>query len=189
MYSWSSNVDELNPQNYSPNQMFAQAMNTVTVLRLIDSDHVHYIQQKVLVDYDNSRQRPLSFIHEGREYPVQAVLARFRLSDEHRQHSYLLEDSDHSVYFLYFQTIGLQDGAFLKPGFWVLGYRILNNQPCLSWCREERSMLINLSMQRDIDFYGHICPELAIGGTFCEFVQKHIKAWSQGIANMAGSCE
>ena len=37
-------------------------------------------------------------------------------------------------------------------------------------------MLINLSMQRVIDFHGHICPELAIGGKFCEFVQKHIKA-------------
>jgi formylmethanofuran dehydrogenase subunit E len=153
-------------------------MDTATVLRSIHSDHVLYIQQKVLVDYDNSRQQPVSFIHEGQEHSVQAIVARFRLTDEHMQQSYLLEDSEHSVYFLYFQTIGSHDNDCLKPGFWVLGYRILDDRELMSWYREERSMLANVSLKRVIDFHGHICPELAIGGKFCEFVQKQVKSGS-----------
>ena len=32
-------------------------------------------------------------------------------------------------------------------------------------------MLANISLKRVVDFHGHICPELAVGGKFCEFVQ------------------
>lgn len=32
-------------------------------------------------------------------------------------------------------------------------------------------MLFNVSLKRVVDFHGHICPELALGGKFCEFVQ------------------
>lgn len=137
-----------------------------------------YIQRKVRVDYDNSRQQPVSFVHEGHHHSVFAVVARFRLTDAHRQHSYLLEDHNHTVYFLYFQNIGSQGRANLQPGFWVLGYRVLEGRELMSWCREEPSMLTNISLKRVIDFHGHICPELAIGGKFCEFVQKRMNAGS-----------
>ena len=32
-------------------------------------------------------------------------------------------------------------------------------------------MLANLTLKRVVDFHGHICPELVVGGKFCEFVQ------------------
>jgi formylmethanofuran dehydrogenase subunit E len=41
----------------------------------------------------------------------------------------------------------------------------------MSWYLEERKMLANLTLKRVVDFHGHICPELAVGGKFCEFVQ------------------
>jgi formylmethanofuran dehydrogenase subunit E len=32
-------------------------------------------------------------------------------------------------------------------------------------------MLTNIALKRVVDFHGHICPELAMGSKFCEFIQ------------------
>lgn len=32
-------------------------------------------------------------------------------------------------------------------------------------------MLANITLKRVVDFHGHVCPELALGSKFCEFVQ------------------
>jgi formylmethanofuran dehydrogenase subunit E len=32
-------------------------------------------------------------------------------------------------------------------------------------------MLANITLKRVVDFHGHVCPELAVGSKFCEFVQ------------------
>jgi formylmethanofuran dehydrogenase subunit E len=150
-------------------------MDKTAILRSIHNDQIQYIQQKVRVDYDNRRQQPVSFIHAGREHAILSVVARFKLTDDRPHRSYLLEDSDHAVYFLYYQLEGFLNRAPVGAGFWVLGYRILQDHELMQWFREERNMLANISLKRVIDFHGHICPELAIGGKFCEFVQNQVK--------------
>ncbi|SDO35452.1 formylmethanofuran dehydrogenase subunit E family protein [Desulforhopalus singaporensis] len=32
-------------------------------------------------------------------------------------------------------------------------------------------MLANIAFKRVVDFHGHVCPELALGSKFCEYVQ------------------
>jgi len=38
--------------------------------------------------------------------------------------------------------------------------------------REDRKMLFNMTLKRVVDFYGHLCPELVIGGRVCEYAQR-----------------
>lgn len=35
-------------------------------------------------------------------------------------------------------------------------------------------MLANIALKRVVDFHGHVCPELVLGGKFCEFVQRFL---------------
>ena len=44
-------------------------------------------------------------------------------------------------------------------------------------------MLVNMTLKRVADFHGHICPELALGGKFCEFVQSLLE---EGTLNNSG---
>lgn len=46
-------------------------------------------------------------------------------------------------------------------------------------------MLANISMKRVVDFHGHICPELAIGGKFCEFAQNLINSGTLEAAGLS----
>ncbi len=151
-------------------------MDTSEILRSIADDNIQYIQQKVRVDFDNRRQQPAGFTHAGREHAVLSVVARFKLTDDRPHRSYLLEDTDHTIYFLYYQLAEFQHRATIEPGFWVLGYRILHDHELMQWHREDRKMLANVSLKKVVDFHGHICPELAIGGKFCEFVQQQVNA-------------
>jgi formylmethanofuran dehydrogenase subunit E len=40
--------------------------------------------------------------------------------------------------------------------------------------REDRRMLLNVTLKRVVDFHGHLCPELVIGGRVCEYAQKFL---------------
>ncbi len=78
---------------------------------------------------------------------------------------------DDTVFCLYSQPTAEEPQKSKEPASWVLSFRIYNDVDLMSWYLEERKMLANLTLKRVVDFHGHICPELAVGGKFCEFVQ------------------
>lgn len=146
-------------------------MERTEALRSIHFDQLEYIQQKVKVDYDNERQVPVSFNFAGQVYPVCEVFGRFKMATDHQGNGYLVEVVDQSVFYLYYQPEDILCQGLLGNGFWVLCFRILHDKELMQWFLEDRKMLTNVSLKRVVDFHGHVCPELALGSKFCEFVQ------------------
>jgi len=146
-------------------------MNRSDALRSIHCDHLEYIQRKVRVDFDNERQEPISFRFDGRNHKINYVIGFFRTIADQPVNGYLVEAADHNIFYLYYQLDKIQRLNPIEPSFWVLCFRILNDNELMSWYREDRKMLVNMTLKRVVDFHGHICPELALGGKFCEFVQ------------------
>ncbi len=147
-------------------------MDKAEALRAIDHDQLEYIQRKIQVDFDNRRQQPVTFRFAGRTYPVSEVVCSFKMHADQSTTGYLVEVADNNVFCLYYQQEKPERRSFMEPAFWVLSFRIQNDHDLMSWYREERKMLANLTLKRVVDFHGHICPELAVGGKFCEFVQR-----------------
>lgn len=146
-------------------------MDKSEALRAIHHDQLEYIQKNVAVDFDNHRQMPLTFHYRGRSYAVEDLVCSCRTNLEHATAGYLVQVQGDEVYYLYMQAERLAFPKSLQPAFWVLSFRIHNRNELMSWFIEERTMLANISLKRVVDFHGHICPELAVGGKFCEFVQ------------------
>lgn len=38
--------------------------------------------------------------------------------------------------------------------------------------REDRKMLVHMTLKRVVDFHGHLCPDLVLGGKACQYAQK-----------------
>jgi len=146
-------------------------MDRIEAIRAIEFDQLEYIQTKIRVDFDNHKQEPIRLFFQGRNYDVENVLFRFRTISEAPPNGYLVQVTGHSVFCVYSQLLTINRQHFMEPGFWVLSFRIQNDDELLSWYQEDRKMLGNISLKRAVNFHGHICPELAIGGKFCEFVQ------------------
>lgn len=149
-------------------------MEQAEALRAIHYDHLEYIQQKVRVDFDNQRQKPLSFTFAGQTHVIGDIVGRFKMLEGQPANGFLVEVFDRDIFCLYYQLESIQRQASVQPGFWVLSFRILNDKELMSWFLEDRKMLANISLKRVVDFHGHICPELVIGGKFCEFVQTRL---------------
>jgi formylmethanofuran dehydrogenase subunit E len=146
-------------------------MDKTEILRSIHHDQLEYIQRKVQVNFDNRRQEPVSFSFAGQTHTICEVVGLFKMFADQPPNSYLVEASNHNVFYIYYQLEGGQHPDSIEPGFWVLCFRILNDNELMSWYLEDRKMLVNMTLKRVADFHGHICPELALGGKFCEFVQ------------------
>jgi formylmethanofuran dehydrogenase subunit E len=146
-------------------------MDKTEILRSIHHDQLEYIQRKVRVNFDNRLQEPVSFTLAGRTHLISEVVGRFKMFTDQPPNSYLVEADDRNIFYLYYQLEGVQRLGPIEPGFWVLCFRILNDNELMSWYLEDRKMLVNMTLKRVADFHGHICPELALGGKFCEFVQ------------------
>jgi formylmethanofuran dehydrogenase subunit E len=146
-------------------------MDKTEILRSIHHDQLQYIQRKVRVDFDNSLQEPVSFTWAGRTHLISEVVGQFKMFEDQPPNSFLVEAADRNIFYLYYQLEGVQRRSSIEPGFWVLSFRILNDNELMSWYLEDRKMLVNMTLKRVADFHGHICPELALGGKFCEFVQ------------------
>jgi formylmethanofuran dehydrogenase subunit E len=159
------------------------AMDKTEVLRSIHHDHLIYIQQKVRVDFDNRRQQPVSFHYAGKTYRTDTVICRFRTLPDQPANGYLVQTSDDDVFCLYAQLDKIERRGTLEHGFWVLCFRIQNDDELMSWYREDRKMMVNLSMKRIVNFHGHVCPELAVGGKFCEFAQN---LFNNGVIPVSG---
>lgn len=145
-------------------------MNAAEVLRSIRYDWLSYIQEKVRVDFDNMRQMPVHFIYRTRAHFIRDVLGRFRIRDGSGLSGFLVKADNGEVYFLYFHGVGKDAGV--DEGYWVLSFRVLNDRELMAFYRNDRKMLLNMTVKRVVDFHGHLCPELAIGMKACEYARK-----------------
>lgn len=146
-------------------------MEKSEVLRAIYNDDLVYIQKKVRVAFADKGGGPVAFLFNNRRYPIANVICHFKMTEQRPEYGLLVEDGNRNVFCLYSQLVDTDDVNSVKQGFWVLSFRIQNDDELMSWYREDRKMLANISLQQVVNFHGHICPELAIGGKFCEFVQ------------------
>jgi len=143
-------------------------------LRSIRYDLLEYIQKKVRVDFDNVMQTPVCFTFGGKKYVVHEVLGRFRTKAKRHVNAFLVNVNNDEVYFLYFQWRNMNQRSPFSRGFWVLSFRILGDRELMAFYREERKMLVNMPLKKVVDFHGHLCPELVIGGKACEYALKLI---------------
>lgn len=149
-------------------------MNRAEALRSIRYDLLEPIQKRVRVDFDNTRQMPACFAFQGKKYVVEEVLDRFKTQVNRHVNAYLVNVVGGATYFLYFMFCDEDQPSPFYEGFWVLSFRILDDRELMAFYREERKMLVNMTMKKAVDFHGHLCPELVIGGKVCEYAKRLI---------------
>ncbi len=154
-------------------------MDKIEALRSINYDLLEYIQRKVSVDFDYARQMPVSFTVGRKKHVVGEVVGRFKTRREYPLNAFLVREDSDEVFFLYFHYYGFDPHGSIAAGNWVLSFRILHDNELMSFYREDRKMLINMTLKRVVDFHGHLCPDLAIGGKVCEYVQKLFSSISE----------
>jgi len=147
-------------------------MNVAEALRSIQYDLLEYIQKKVNVDFDNALQMPVHFTYRRKRHAIREILARFRTQSRRHINGYLARADNNEVYFLYFHFLDSKPKGPLNIGCWVLSFRVLDDRELMYLYREERKMLLNMTLKRVVDFHGHLCPELVIGCKACEYSQK-----------------
>jgi len=160
-------------------------------LRSIRYDLFEYIQKKVTVDFDNSAQSPVSLTFNGETRLINDVLCSFRLDSENKINAFLINADNGEVYLIYYHVLSEYTRGELHAGFWVLNIRILNDNELMPLYREERKMLINITLNRVVNFHGHMCPDLILGGKVCEYAQKLLedkKEYKKGISVIAENC-
>jgi len=166
-------------------------MNRSEALRSIRYDLLEYIQKKVRVDFDNMMQIPVCFTFGGKRYVVHEVLGRFRTQAKRHTNAFLINVDGDEVYFLYFQWCKRNQGSPFNRGFWVLSFRILSDKELMAFYREDRKMLVNMTLKKVIDFHGHLCPELTIGVKACEYAQQLLsmnRGLEAGVSIIAENC-
>jgi formylmethanofuran dehydrogenase subunit E len=146
-------------------------MERAEVLRSIDLEQLDYIQQKIEVVCDNDLQLPVGFAFAGKMFPVNRILWRCKIAENHSGYGYLVEIGDRNVFYLYNQPEYYLGSDPVDPGIWVLCFRVLHDRELMRLFLEDRKMLANIALKRVVDFHGHVCPELALGSKFCEFVR------------------
>lgn len=152
-------------------------MNTAAALRSIRSDYLSYIQQGVQVEFDNRLQMPLHFTHANAQHFVRELLGRFRLNEDDFPNGFLVQADDDQVYFFYFDRSGKKSP--FSEGKWVLSFRILSDNELMAFYREERTMIVDMTVKRVADFHGHLCPELVIGMKACEYAHMLLQEHGQ----------
>ncbi len=166
-------------------------MNAAEALRSIQYDLMEYIQEKVNVDFDNFLQMPVTFTYRRKRHGIREILARFRTQSKRHINGYLIRADDNEVYFLYFHFLDSNPKGPLNIGSWVLSFRVLDDRELMSLYREERKMLLNMTLKTVADFHGHLCPELVIGCKACEYAQKVLSENGKlegGISVVAENC-
>jgi formylmethanofuran dehydrogenase subunit E len=169
----------------------APGMNKTEALRSIRYDLLEYIQKRVRVDFDNIMQMPVCFTFRGRKHLVHEILGRFRTHEKHHINGFLINTDENEAYFLYFQLWDMERQGPFHSGFWVLSFRVLKDRELMAFYREDRKMLVNMTLKNVVDFHGHLCPELVIGVRVCEYAQKLFsenRKLDNGISIVAENC-
>ncbi len=147
-------------------------MEKSEALRSIQYDLVEYIQTKVPVDFDNAGQTPLSFIYREKTYVIREVLGKFLKKEGLYSNGFLVNVDRGEVFFIYFHTRNSGQRFEICEGNWVLCFRVLEDRELMAFYREDRKMLLNMTMKRLVDFHGHLCPDLIIGAKLSEYIQQ-----------------
>ncbi len=166
-------------------------MDKTEVLRSIKYDLVEYIQAKVSVDFGNAGQIPISFIYNKKTYVIKEVLGRFLKRDVFLSNGFLVTVNDGDVFYIYFHTRNFAQHMQICEGNWILCFRILNDHELMAFYREDRKVLLNMTMKMLVDFHGHICPDLVIGAKLSEYIQQLVSETSGldvGISILAQNC-
>ncbi|MBL0700103.1 MAG: formylmethanofuran dehydrogenase subunit E family protein, partial [Desulfosarcina sp.] len=147
-------------------------MDAAEALRSIRFDLLEYIQEKVIVDFDNDGRLPVEFARKRKKYNINKVIGFFRTRSNLPINAFLVKTGDEEVYFLYFHFMDSISRSPLNAGCWVLSFRILHDHELMALYRRERKMLLNMTLKRVVDFHGHLCPELVVGAKVSEYAQK-----------------
>ncbi|MFP4037594.1 MAG: FmdE family protein, partial [Desulfobacteraceae bacterium] len=132
-------------------------MKREEVLRSIHEDYLEYIQKKVPVEYDNHRQRPVSFVYDGRTHQIDHALDRFRMVETQPVNTFLVRTDGGQVYCLVFQFHDVNGSRPIRAGCWVLSFRVLEDGELMAF-------------KRVVEFHGRLCPDLVLGKKLCEYV-------------------
>ncbi len=146
-------------------------MDCVVALRSIRYDLLDYIQQKVAVDFHPGLQHPAGFVYMQRRHRVTCTLGRYRTRQDLGINGYLVQTESGQVFFLYFDPREHPVDRRGCLGNWVLSFRILDDLELMVLYREDRKMLLNMSLKRIVDFHGHLCPDLVIGAKVAHYAQ------------------
>ena len=147
-------------------------MNRSEALRSIEYDFLEYIQKQVSVDFDNVKQAPISFLYNGKAHAVTDVLGRFKMREIPFDNAFLVCTEAGEVYFLYFHYGDTFPNRMIHDGCWILSFRIYSDNELMAFYREDRKMLVDITFKPVVDFHGHLCPDIVIGGKLCEYIQK-----------------
>ena len=161
-------------------------MDAVEALRSIRFDLLEHIQEKVIVDLDNDDRLPFEFTRKSKKHNINEVLGHFKTRSNWPINAFLVETDDKEVYFLYFHFLNSYPEGSVNAGCWVLSFRVLNDRELMAFYREDRKMLLNMTLKRVVDFHGHICPELVIGARVCDYAQKFLP--DGGFSLIAENC-
>jgi len=144
------------------------------VLRSIQEDLLEYIQKKVTVEYDNHRQRPVSFLYDGRTHRIDQALDRFRMVETQPVNAFLVCTDGGQVYCLVFQPHDVDGCPPIQAGFWVLSFRVLEDGELMALYRADRKTVVDNTFKRVVEFHGRLCPDLVLGKKLCEcLIKRH----------------
>ena len=115
-------------------------MNAIEAIRSVRYDLLEYIQEKVIVDFDNNRKLPVGFTHKRKRHSTREILGCFRTQPNCHINAFLVRTEDEEVYFLYFCFLNSNSKGRLNAGCWVLSFRVLNDRELR---RDSQQALIN----------------------------------------------
>ena len=121
-------------------------MDRAEALRSIRYDLLEYIQKRVSMDFDNMMQTPVCFTFGRKRYVVHEVLGRFRTQAKRHINAFLINVGGDEIYFLYFQLCNMNQMGPFNRGFWVLSFRVLSDRELMVFYREDRKMLVNMTL-------------------------------------------
>jgi len=149
-------------------------MDATEALRSIRFDLLEYIQEKVIVIFDNDGRLPVEFTRNREKHNINKVIGFFRTRSNLPVNAFLVETGDEDIYFLYFHFLDSIPGSPFDIGCWVLSFRVLKDRELMGLYRRDRKMLLNITLKRVVDFHGHLCPDLVIGARVSEYAQKFL---------------
>jgi len=144
----------------------------------IEKEEVEFIQEEVMVQYDQSQHLPLAFKWRDTHCEVLKLLHTFKSMEEHLQYILLTYSG---IYCLALENISPKKPPSQKR--WMLKYRVLeenngNKRPDMPDTvmkeyildspnnrhhQTSRITLLPLELANLAYFHGHVCPELAVG--------------------------
>lgn len=153
-------------------------MNLRELITKIEKEEVEFIQEEVLVEYDQSQQVPLAFKWRGTHCEVLKLLHTFKSMEDHRQYIILTYTG---LYCLALESISTQKSPSQKR--WMLKYKVImevagditaseqktgikEQMLCSSESRHHqvaKMTLLPLELANLAYYHGHVCPELVVG--------------------------